>query len=451
MTLHKEQTKSARVAFLLDNLNGGGAERVVLNMALGFSSLGYEVDLLVCELRGELCDSIPSDINLVVLDPVNKLPGFMTAVRRAGWRGLGAVLYWVATARKLPRTFRYIDAIIAYLRERQPEVIFSALRKSSVCAVLAASESQIKTRVFVGVQNSLSSRSEQSRKSGKGQVYSMVPMFRYCFSRAEGVIAASRGVAQDAIDFLGLPPERVHVAYNPVFGPPAGADVGGAILHPWFRTGEPPVIIGIGRLVEQKNFPMLLRAFAAARQHTPARLVILGGDETSSDQMANKRRLQALAVELGIADDFLLTGFQRNPHHYLAASSLFVMSSRYEGFGNVLVEALLAGCPIVSTDCPSGPAEILDGGKYGTLVPVDDVERMSEAMLFTLRSEPDRERLRRRGSEFSLQQALDVYHTLFFGTAASVQEPGASAAPATSAQGDAESTPGERLAISRRG
>ena len=422
------QARPQRVAFLLDNLNGGGAERVVLDLASGVSELGYEVDLLVCDLSGELCKSIPDGVNLVVLEPVGKFSGLCAALKLAGGEGVGAILSWVASARKVPRCFRYIGAISDYLQARQPVVISTALSKSSIIAVLAASTAGVNTRVYVGIQVYLSLRSEQSRESGSGQVHSMVPMFRYCFPRADAVIAASRGVAEDAISFLGLDPERVHVVYNPVFVPESIEDVPGPPPHPWFRPDAPPVILGIGRLVNQKNFPLLIRAFVAVRRRANVRLVILGGDESSSDQMAHRQTLQDLATELGVGDDVALLGYQSDPHVYLREAGVFVLSSSFEGFGIVLVEALLAGCPVVSTDCPSGPAEILDAGSYGTLVPVNDAEGLSNAILTTLGTVPDSDRLRRRGGEFSLERALDGYHQIFFG-----ESPAPSAAPTSSA------------------
>lgn len=415
MTLETEQVRPQRVAFLLDNLKGGGAERVVLGLASGFSDMGYEVDLLVCELRGELCGSIADGVNLVVLQPVSMLAGLCSAIRGAGWKGVGAILFWLVSARKVPRSFRHILAIRDYLRARRPAVILSTLDKSNISAVLAVSSAGVQTRVFVGVQNVLSLRSEHSSKTGKGQSHSMVPMLRFCFSRVHGVVAASRGVAQDAISFLGLDPAQVHVVYNPVATVESAAELDGQPLHPWFRSDAPPVILGIGRLVEQKNFPLLIRAFAAVRQRADVRLVILGGDKSSDAQMAHRQELQDLAVELGVGDDVALLGYQSDPHAFLRAARVFVLSSVFEGFGNVLVEALLAGCPVVSTDCLSGPAEILDGGRYGKLVPINDAERLAKAIQESLATKPEADKLRQRGREFSLERAVAGYHQIFFG------------------------------------
>ena len=142
--------------------------------------------------------------------------------------------------------------------------------------------------------------------------------------------------------------------------------------------------------------------------------------------MAHRQELQDLAAELGVVDDIALPGYQRDPHTFLRAARVFVLSSNFEGFGNVLVEALLEGCPVVSTDCPSGPAEILENGRYGKLVPVNDTARLTEAILDSLKSEPDADMLRQRGREFSPERAVEGYHRIFFGERPSVL-PGASA------------------------
>jgi glycosyltransferase involved in cell wall biosynthesis len=420
MKIETEQQSPRRIAFLLDNLNGGGAERVILGMASGFADLGYSVDLLVCELHGELCASVPHNVNLIALPHVGKLEGLADAIRGAGWHGFGDLLFWVASGRKIPRSLCHVRAIRDYLRAQRPAVLCSALGKSNISAVLAAAVAGVETRVYVGAHIAHSQRSEQSRKSGKRQNYSIVPMLRRCFARAQGVIAVSRGVADDTINFLGVDPARVHVVYNPVVTAQAAGNCETLPVHPWFNNGALPVILGMGRLVEQKNFPLLIRAFAAARAKTAARLVILGGDKSSAEQMAHRRQLQALAAELGVADDVALLGYQSDPYAFLRAASVFVLSSNFEGFGNVLVEALQAGCPVVSTDCPSGPAEILDSGQYGTLVPVDDADSLARAILSTLKAHPNADKLRKRGNEFSLQRALDGYHQIFFGERAAL-------------------------------
>jgi glycosyltransferase involved in cell wall biosynthesis len=257
-------------------------------------------------------------------------------------------------------------------------------------------------------------RSQQGLETGRGQFHHMIPLLRHCYSRAAGVIAVSEGVAEDAVSFLQIDPHRVHVVYNPVTVREPVEEKNKPPSHRWFVPNAAPVVLGIGRLVAQKNFRLLVEAFARVRQHADIRLIILGGDESSAEQMAHRKELQELAAGLGVGSDVDLPGYQPNPHRYLRAARMFVLSSDYEGFGNVIVEALLAGCPVVSSDCPSGPAEILDNGRYGLLTPVNDVEQLAAAIVATLDTIPERQKLLERGLEFSLERAVEGYHRLFF-------------------------------------
>jgi glycosyltransferase involved in cell wall biosynthesis len=410
----KERLQSRPVAFLLDNLSGGGAERVMLDLAGGFSALGHDVDLVVCEHRGALSNSIPAGINLVVLRPGSQLAGLWAALAsRAGC--ISGILSCVAFNKKIPRSFRFIPALSEYLHKTRPVILLSALPKSNVAAVLAAARAGVDTRVFVGAHIALHIRREQDRETGRGQFHHMIPLLRHCYLRAAGVIAVSRGVAEDAIQFLGIDPNRVHVVYNPILVPEPVGEEDRPPDHPWFRGGAAPVILGIGRLVAQKNFPLLVEAFARVRERVDVRLIILGGDESSVEQVANRQYLQTLATRLGVGEDVDLLGYQPDPHIYLRAARMLVLSSNYEGFGNVLVEALLAGCPVVSTDCPSGPAEILANGRYGILVQVNNIDLLAEAIITGLETETEPEKLRERGREFSLERAVDRYYRIFLG------------------------------------
>jgi glycosyltransferase involved in cell wall biosynthesis len=183
----------------------------------------------------------------------------------------------------------------------------------------------------------------------------------------------SGGAADDLARTSGLSRDRVQVVYNPVITPAMLALAREAPDHPWYAHGQPPVILGVGRLTRQKDFATLVRAFALARQQRPARLIILGEGE-------DRAALEALIRELGVADDVALPGFRDNAMAYMAGSALFVLSSAWEGLPTVLIEALAAGARVVSTDCPSGPREILQGGRLGALVPVGDAAALAAAM-----------------------------------------------------------------------
>jgi glycosyltransferase involved in cell wall biosynthesis len=191
------------------------------------------------------------------------------------------------------------------------------------------------------------------------------------------VVAVSHGAADDLARTSGLPRDGVRVVYNPVITPALMALARQAPDHPWFAPGQPPVILGVGRLTRQKDFPTLIRAFAEVRRRRVGRLIILGEGE-------DRPGLEALVRELGLADDVALPGFRDNAMAYMAGSAVFALSSVWEGLPTVLIEALAAGTRVVSTDCPSGPREILQEGRLGTLVPVGDAAALTGAMVVAL-------------------------------------------------------------------
>jgi glycosyltransferase involved in cell wall biosynthesis len=201
--------------------------------------------------------------------------------------------------------------------------------------------------------------------------------YRFLYPSADAVVAPSRGVAGSLLQLSPIPIQKVRVIYNPVVSPELYEKADAPVEHPWFQPHQPPVVLAAGRLVALKGYDTLLRAFARVRQETPARLVILG-------EGPERPNLERLAAELGVAADVDMPGFDPNPFRYMKRAGVFVLSSRYEGLPNVLIQALACGCPVVSTDCPSGPSEILDGGRYGALVPVDDVEAMAGAIVRAL-------------------------------------------------------------------
>jgi glycosyltransferase involved in cell wall biosynthesis len=202
-------------------------------------------------------------------------------------------------------------------------------------------------------------------------------LLRTFYPWASCVVAVSHGAADDLARTSGLPRNRVRVVYNPVITPSIMALARQKPDHPWFAPGQPPVILGVGRLTKQKDFPTLIRAFAEVRRRRPARLIILGEGE-------DRPLLESLVGELGLSDAVALPGFRENAMAYMAGSALFVLSSAWEGLPTVLIEALAAGTRVVSTDCPSGPREILQEGRLGVLVPVGDVAALAEAMIDTL-------------------------------------------------------------------
>jgi glycosyltransferase involved in cell wall biosynthesis len=226
-------------------------------------------------------------------------------------------------------------------------------------------------------------------------------LLRTFYPWAASVVAVSKGAADDFARTSGLARDRIEVVYNPVITPAFLELAHRNADHPWFAPGQPPVVLGVGRLTPAKDFPTLVRAFAQVRQRRPARLMIVG-------EGPERARLEALIAELRIGDDTALPGFRENAAAYMAAASVFVLSSAWEGLPTVLIEALAAGSRVVSTDCPSGPREILQDGRLGLLVPVGDASALADAILATL----DRPRTQLPAdalAPFSMDAAVDHY------------------------------------------
>jgi glycosyltransferase involved in cell wall biosynthesis len=241
---------------------------------------------------------------------------------------------------------------------------------ANVVAIWAARLAGGTTPVIVTVHTTLSESSRQQQRRVTGQIWPH--LLRTFYPWASSIVAVSQGAADDLAQSSGLPRDRVEVVYNPVITDTTIASARLAPDHHWFAPGQPPVILGVGRLTRQKDFPTLIRAFAEVRRALPARLIILGEGE-------DRNQLTALADDLGVSQDVALPGF-RNAPAYMASSALFVLSSAWEGLPTVLIEALAAGARVVSTDCPSGPREILQEGRLGALVPVGDVAALAAAM-----------------------------------------------------------------------
>lgn len=284
------------------------------------------------------------------------------------------------------------------LRRDRPRVLLSALTMTNCAAAAGAKLSGTATAVVQTEHNPVVAR---CRYTGLRRA-AYVRLLRTSYQMAQSVVAVSAGVGKE-ISAITRGSVQARVIYNPVVdtGPDACPDP----PHAWLRSGEPPCILAVGRLRPEKNYGLLLRAFDLLRRQRPCRLIILGdGSERS--------RLEALRAQLNLTDCVLMPGFIATPGHWLAHASLFVCSSAYEGFGNVIVEALECGVPVVSTDCPFGPAEILDGGRYGKLVPNDRGDLLAAAMSGCLDAPVDRDFLRARAAEFSRTRAVDAYADL---------------------------------------
>ena len=317
------------ITLFLSGLSGGGAQRRMLLLAGGFAAHGHHVDLVVPRADGPYRSQIPEQARLVVLDAAwTRLP----LIRHR--RGL-----WVCASTL---------ALARYLRHARPDVVLSTSNPANLTALWGRRRAQVDTAVVASVNVN------PRAATGERQPPWAPPLrllLRRCYHRADALIANSEGVAHDLAAVTGIPREQIRVIANPV---PAGlirARAGEPAAHPWFMPGQPPVLIGVGKLKRQKDFATLIRAFARLRRERVLRLVILGEGE-------ERAALERLVQGLGVGADVLLPGFMDNPYAWMSRSAVFVSSSAWEGFSNVLCEALACGCPVVSTDCPSGSAQM---------------------------------------------------------------------------------------------
>jgi glycosyltransferase involved in cell wall biosynthesis len=290
-----------------------------------------------------------------------------------------------------------LPKLVAYLKRERPAVMLSAMKHANVTLLLAALLAHTGVPVIVS-EHSTATVSLGLNPGIKSLVLRLFMKWLYPF--AHSVVAVSAGVAEDIRRLLRLDSRRVSVIYNPIVDTKLLSLVEQPVSHPWLLEKTLPVVLSAGRLTAQKDFETLLRAFSVARQQRPMRLMILGEGELRGD-------LEAMVRNDGLNEDVALPGFVDNPYAYMRHADVFVLSSRWEGFGNVLVEAMACGVPVISTDCPSGPAEILEDGKWGRLVPVGDAESMAKAILDTL-DDPGPSP-KDRAMEFSVERAANEY------------------------------------------
>lgn len=398
----QEAPSNARghITLLMASLDGRGVQQAFLNLAEVFRARGCTVDLLICRAQGALNGHLAEGLTT-------------TALARSENSG---VALWLAARRILPRhprAFwalrhdryrRRLPALVAALRERRPTALLSGGTQANLLAIQGALcvPAAQRPRVVVSEQMDLRAHSDRARHAWKARAVGRL------YGYADARLCASQGVADSLVQAAGLAPRSVQVLHNPVVTPALLAQAAGPPpAHRWFADGGPPVVIGVGQLIERKNWALLLHAMAHVNAQRPARLMLLG-------EGPQREALETLARSLGVK--LALPGFMHGVGAYLGHAAAFALTSRYEGFANVVAEALACGCPTVSVDCPSGPAEILGHGAYGRLVPMDDAPALARALLDTLAEAPDRTRLRARGADFNAAVIGARYLDVLLGT-----------------------------------
>lgn len=362
------RSTSLTIGIFIPSLRGGGAERAMISLANGFTRYGYQVDLVLADTNGIFLKEVSKSVRIVNLDS--------------------------------KRMAASVFSLAKYLRQNRPDVLLSAMTHVNLTAIWARYIARVPTRLVISERSTFS----QALKGLSGRrimSWLMPQLVRVFYPSADGVVSVSMGVQEDLLRHVSLSDKVTHVIYNPVVDDGFLERAAEPIEHPWFAAGSPPVVLAVGRLTEAKNFPLLLKAFAHLRKNRPCRLMILGEGPL-------RHALQTQVSNLGIDADVLLPGFVDNPLPYMRQASVFVLSSSWEGLPAVLIQAMACGCRVVSTNCPSGPREILEEGRWGELVAVGDELWLAEAIERSMdnHSPPD---VRQRANFFNEAQSVEAY------------------------------------------
>jgi len=334
---------------------------MILNLVAGIQRRSHAIDLVLVKACSEHATQFPPGVRVVNL--------------------------------KARHTITSLPALMRYLRRERPAALLAAKDRAMRVAIVARWFARTSTRIVGRLGTTVSAALAGRNKFKRWLWYTGMRLF---YPHIDCIVAVSEGVADDVQTIAGISRERLVVIRNPVITPDLYARAAKPSGHSWLDKEKVPVIVGAGRLTRQKDFPTLLRAFARVRATQPCRLVI-------------RAALELLARELGISADVAFPGFVSNLYSYTARAKLFVLSSAWEGSPNTLTEALALGIPVVSTDCPSGPRELLAGGRYGKLVPVGDAEALATAMLETLAHPLPADTLKAAVREYNVEESARRY------------------------------------------
>ena len=402
------------IGIVLPSLGGGGAERATLTLAGALIERGCRVDIVLLRFSGTYRATIPSGLRLYYRRVGRNSRSLLDYCHHRGIEVTQLAFDTLASIRTLPSLCQVFSLtgfswsktqgthdVASYLRQARPDLLFSALPRANVASVLAADlmGQSMPVPVVASIRNNVGlsySKRDQA-------------IARRLMPRAGALVAVSKGIAADTAKTLDIAPNRIRPIYNPQRLEDIHRLAEIEPAHPWFCDGGAPIILSILREAPQKDWETLTIAFCHVRRTVNTRLAILG-------RLSNEYQSQllALARKLGGADDITFLGFDENPHCYMSRAALFVLSSRWEGLPNVLIESLACGTPVVSADAPYGPAEILENGRWGRLVPVGNAKALAIAIRDSLTGDNvPAELLRGRARDFSTERSLEAYESLF--------------------------------------
>lgn len=370
--------KKIKIAFFLPSLEGGGTERNTVNLINGLSKRNFEISLILGYIKGPFVKEVSKEISVINLNTQH--------------------------------FYLLLFKFIKYFRKESPDIFVSAFPHINIISIIAKSFARVKTKLVLGERTTISCLTDSARTFFGRLIAYFLPYFiRFFYPRADKIVCVSKGVAEDLSKIINLP-NKIIVIYNPVISDRIYRLTKEKVFHPWFLDKKTPTILAVGRLIKAKDYPTLLRAFNLVSQKKIIHLVILGKGE-------EKERIELLGQKLEISKDIVFLGFQKNPYKYMSKASVFVLSSSREGFPSTLIEAMACGVPVVSTDCQSGPNEIIKNGKNGILVSVGDWKSLAEAILKLLNDSNLRKELlyeaKKETKDFLIEKSVLEYDKLF--------------------------------------
>jgi len=369
-----------KITFFIPTLGMGGVERFFINLINNIDREKFEPSLLLGDKEGIFISEVPEGIKVLNLN--------VSHVRDS------------------------IPKLVKYFREEKPDVFIAFYLHANLVSIISKILSGAKTKIIISERTTLSRLSKYSvyRASNKLTSRFLFPLLvKIFYPRADKIICVSKGVADDLEKIIGSP-KKLKVIYNYFDFEKIIELAKEKIDYPRSYLNDSPIICAVGRLVKDKDYPTLLNAFSLVLKKTKSRLIIIG-------EGRDREKLEALARQLNISDSVYFTGLQKNPYKFMAKADIFVLSSGIEGFPNVIIEAMACGVPVVSTDCKSGPNEIIENGKNGLLVPVGDRNALAEAILKLLADRELRAKFSREGKKalqrFSLEKTIKEYENIF--------------------------------------
>lgn len=386
MDNYKNKYKNKKVALFITSLRAGGGEKAMVELATAFVDYGYDVDLVVMKAEGALLSQVDRRVKLVDLE--------------------------------VGRIITTLPKLLVYLKKEEPRVIMSVDEYSHLISIIAVKISGKNIRVVLRIGNIYS---ELFKRYQKLRDKFLIPfLIKYLYKKADAIIANSKGVANDIFNITNIPEEKISIIYNPKNINKIESLMNVSVSHEWFNDKKLPIILGVGRLREQKNFSLLIRVFSRLQKKIPSRLVILGVGREES-------KLRALVKEFNISDSVYFAGYVENPYAYMSKADIFAFPSLWEGMPNSLIEALICGLPSVSSDCDSGPREVLapESDYYrrlhtgneevdcGFLVAVNDEYAFENSLKEILKSKELKLRFsmaaKKRGNNFNIEKGIKDY------------------------------------------